>query len=238
MTARAASTPANHVTQTSRLSTVVALALVLAAKAFAREAFLRLGLGAFAGSLAILVAGAMATALLVRTGESWQSIGLRRPVRYRPTLAWGLGAAVVIIVFLPLVLGPLANELGWPPQHTDRLGDLRNPWRYFIFLVPIGWGTAAFGEELVYRGFIYTRILLLIGESRLGRLLAGLCQAALFGLAHLYLGPRGALNGFAIGLTSVVVYELSGRNLWPVVLAHGLVDTIGLTALHFGVTDS
>jgi membrane protease YdiL (CAAX protease family) len=153
-------------------------------------------------------------------------------------LAWGLGAAVVILFLLPLVLRPIALAMSWPPQHTERLGDLRDTWRYLLFLIPIGWGTAAFGEEMLYRGFIYTRLVLLFRESRVGRMVAGVGQAALFGAVHLYLGPRGALNAFAIGLLSSAVYELSGRDLWPVIIAHGLTDTVGLTALHFGMVDS
>jgi membrane protease YdiL (CAAX protease family) len=181
---------------------------------------------------------ALATALLVRSGESWRSLGLRRPGGYGPALAWGVSAALVIVLLLPLLLRHIADALGWPPQHTERLGDLRDPWRFFLFLVPIGWGTAAFGEEMIYRGFIYTRLLHVLGDSRSRRILAGIGQAALFGAAHLYLGPRGALNTFAIGLVSVTVYELSGRNLWPAILAHGLTDTVGITALHLGLTDS
>ena len=232
-----ASIPANS-TRTSPLAAAGALALLLGTKAIARALLGRLGFGPFAGQLAILASLAVATVLLARTGESWRSLGLRRPARSGTTLVWGIGAAAFVVFLLPLVLRPIAQGLGWPPQHTERLGDLRDPWRFFLFLVPIGWGTAALGEEMIYRGFIHTRLLLLLGDSPLGRVLAGLGQAALFGAAHLYLGPRGAFNTFAIGLVSVMVYERTGRNLWPAILAHGLTDTVGLTALHFGVTDS
>jgi membrane protease YdiL (CAAX protease family) len=64
---------------------------------------------------------------------------------------------------------------------------------------------------------------------------AALCQALLFGLAHAYLGPRGVLNASAIGLVSAGVFLADGRNLWPLIVAHGLVDTVGLTLIRFGV---
>jgi len=30
------------------------------------------------------------------------------------------------------------------------------------------------------------------------------------------------------------VYLADGRNLWPLIVAHGLVDTVNLTLLHLG----
>jgi membrane protease YdiL (CAAX protease family) len=60
-------------------------------------------------------------------------------------------------------------------------------------------------------------------------------QALLFGLGHAYLGPRGIMNAAAIGLVSGGVYWATGRNMWPLVIAHGLVDSVGLTMLRLGV---
>jgi membrane protease YdiL (CAAX protease family) len=60
-------------------------------------------------------------------------------------------------------------------------------------------------------------------------------QALLFGLGHVYLGPRGVMNAAAIGLVMGGVYWASGRNLWPLIIAHGLVDSVSLTVLRLGV---
>jgi hypothetical protein len=59
-----------------------------------------------------------------------------------------------LILFLPTVLETIANALALRPQDLSRLGDLQHDTaRYLMLLIPIGWGTAAFGEELVFRGF-------------------------------------------------------------------------------------
>lgn len=60
-------------------------------------------------------------------------------------------------------------------------------------------------------------------------------QALLFGLGHAYLGPRGVMNAASIGLVSGAVYWASGRNLWPLIVAHGLIDSVSLTLLRLGV---
>lgn len=208
---------------------------VLAVKYALRRLLLALGVGFLAGQLSLVATLVFASWLLRRNGESWRALGLRRPASIPAALGWAFGAAIVIVAVLPLFLEPVVTALGWPPQHTERLGDLRNTWWFLLMLLPAAWGSAAFGEEMLYRGFFNTRLARLLGDGRAARVAGAIGQALLFGLAHWYLGPRGVLNTFAIGLTSSAVYALNGRNLWPLIIAHGLVDTIGLTALRLGV---
>ena len=47
--------------------------------------------------------------------------------------------------------------------------------------------------------------------------------------------PRGVLNASAIGLVAAGVYLADSRNLWPLIIAHGLVDTVSLTFLRLGM---
>jgi uncharacterized protein len=73
----------------------------------------------------------------------------------------------------------------------------------------------AIGEELLFRGFIMKRLGDAIGASRLAPLAAAAGRAAPFAAGHAYLGPRGALNAGALGLTAGLAYRCNGRNLWP-----------------------
>ena len=100
----------------------------------------------------------------------------------------------------------------------------------------MGWGAAAFGEELIYRGFIFGRLTEALGGSRLAQACALLLQASLFALGHSYLGPRDMLNAGLVGLLSGGAYIANGRMLWPLIFAHAAVDTLGLTALYLGVS--
>ena len=56
--------------------------------------------------------------------------------------------------------------------------------------------------------------------------------ALLFGLAHVYYqGLRGLVFTGAIGLAFGTMFLLFKRNLWPLVLWHGIVDTLTFTAI-------
>ena len=175
------------------------------------------------------------TWLLHRRGTSWGALGFGRPTHYCKIAAWALGLFAVQMV-APALLNPLANALGLPPPRMEIFGQLKgNLGLYLVMLIPVGWGAAAFGEELVYRGFIFRRLMDALGPSALGVVGALISQSALFALGHLYLGPRGMLNAGVLGLLSGAAYLANGRNIWPLVIAHGLVDSVALTMIYLGI---
>ncbi len=61
-----------------------------------------------------------------------------------------------------------------------------------------------------------------------------LLGAVLFGYGHYYKGPAGMVDSGVAGLILGIAYLAAGRNLWAPILAHGIIDTVGVTALYFG----
>ena len=56
--------------------------------------------------------------------------------------------------------------------------------------------------------------------------LAVLAAALVAGLLHLYQGKRAALVIVQLSVLFGVLFVLTGRNLWAVVICHGLYDTV------------
>ena len=195
-----------------------------------------LGVTRYVGSIAMVLAIVLATWHLARRGATWHSVGFARPLNLGHSAAWTIGTFLVLTLILPAILEPVSAALALPPQHLERLGDIKGSTvRFLVLLFPIGWGTAAFGEELVFRGFLNTRLAAAFGGGRAAIAAAAVGQALLFGLAHLYLGPRGVLNASAIGLVAAGIYLADGRNLWPLIISHGLLDTVNLMFLRLGM---
>jgi membrane protease YdiL (CAAX protease family) len=218
------------------LAEVVAVATVGSA---VRAGMRALGAGIAAGSLSIVVVLALATWLLRRRGLSWRELGLRRPPDFGAMAGWTLALLLVDAILVPQLTAFVGHSLGWPPQHLEAFAELRgNLARYLVLLIPVSWGSAALGEELLFRGFLARRMADALGGTPGAELSANFAQAALFALAHAYLGPRGMLSAGALGLAAGFVWRSGGRNLWPLVIAHGLVDTVGITVLYLGVPHS
>lgn len=91
---------------------------------------------------------------------------------------------------------------------------------------------AGFGEEYLFRGFLFQRLAMLFGGTKLGWGIACLIQAVLFGFAHAYQNPLGMLLTGSIGLTMALAFLATGRNLWAPIIAHTLYDTARIGAIY------
>jgi membrane protease YdiL (CAAX protease family) len=169
---------------------------------------------------------------LKRDGLGWQDVGFARRMPFPRFLGFTLITLLSVYLLAVLILRTLLESAGFPPQDTSALKFLieGNTLYYVLFLFPISWGSAAFGEELLVRGFILNRLESLTRTP----VLAVVGQAAIFALAHLYQGITGVLMIFVLALIFGAVFIRCGRNLWPVIAAHGLIDTLAMSSIYFG----
>jgi len=103
-----------------------------------------------------------------------------------PSIYWGIGLGIVYALE-----GFLANILKYGGVHISQLGY--TPASFFWMLV-ISFATA-FTEELVFRGYIYNRLVKIWGKEWLANLVSSL----LFVLIHLPVGV------FVLGYTPVIM---------------------------------
>jgi membrane protease YdiL (CAAX protease family) len=95
------------------------------------------------------------------------------------------------------------------------------------------WTLAAFGEEMIFRGYFMNRIADLLGNGRTGWISALLLSSLLFGVGHGYQGLAGAIGTTEIGLLLGALYLVNRRNLWMNIVCHGFIDSISLISLYF-----
>lgn len=181
----------------------------------------------------ILVVLGLASAR-VRQGR-WKALGLEKPSSWKRAL---VVAAVAVV--LRLVLGEISDAVTahfWPPSSAPSgasaiKGNLLEAGKWLAIV----WTFAAFGEEIAYRGYIINRGAEALGASRLAYVIAMCASAVLFGFGHYYKGPSGIIDDTIAGLILGGAYLVSGRNLWAPIIAHGLIDTIGIAVVYFGGT--
>ena len=164
----------------------------------------------------------------------WAAMGLRRPESWSRVLLIALGAAALRIALAEWVIDPLTIQI-WPPaiapEGTEAIaGDLRTALQWLLIV----WTFAAVGEEVGYRGYLLTRAADLGRRSPAAWWIGMIAVSILFGYGHFYKGPAGIVDSGVAGLILGSAYLLSGRNLWTSILAHGFIDTFGVTALFLG----
>lgn len=174
-----------------------------------------LGLNA-AWALQLIAWGALALYMLWRSGFGPGRIGLNGWPR-RVDLAGGLGLAALI--GLPgLGLYLLARTLGLNADVVP--AALNDTWWRAPMLTVIAFANG-FAEEVIVVGYLLTRL----RQLRVSPWVALTCSALLRGTYHLYQGFGAGLGNIAMGLVFGYTWQRSGR-LWPLILAHGLIDTV------------
>jgi membrane protease YdiL (CAAX protease family) len=220
--------------RTSALRDILFAAILFAAVFFGLQA---LGLQA-PGTFALVVTLVFATWRLAAAGPgwagAWPSIGLRAPPSWLRLLLWVIAIYVLVIIANAVIVVTLGRVYGWAPLDLTRFAGLEgNPTRLALWLL-VAWTTAAFGEELLFRGFLLTRLHAVLGPRPIALGLAVLLQAMLFAVGHAYLGIRGTMSAGVVALVFGAVYFLNGRQLLPLILAHGLIDSVSLIAIYAG----
>ena len=188
--------------------------------------------GSFSVERLILLLLIASQSLWVR-GLGWADVGLRRPASVSRALLLAAAAAPVILVAVRFVIVPAAERLAGVPLDLSALGEAGDARAYSMWLAQ-AWTLAAFGEEMVFRGYLIRRVSDLAGDSLAGLTTAIVISSCLFGLAHAYQGWAGVIATGTIGALMAILYFVSRRNLWPVIVCHGLVDTVAVTLIYAG----
>jgi membrane protease YdiL (CAAX protease family) len=191
-----------------------------------------------AGSIAMWCGIIVATIFMKKRGAGWRGLGLVLPSGVREwaiSLGLALLAAASVIAFMAFILAPVTAYFGWviPPDAPARFEFLLgNPNLFIAYLVVVVWFGAALGEELLMRGFVLNRLADLFGQGRAAWVLAIVIHAIFFGLLHIYQGVPGMVGTGVVALIFAGIYLLGKRRLFPVIIGHGIVNTISLTAYY------
>jgi hypothetical protein len=169
-------------------------------------------------------------------GTSWADFRLNRPKSWFRTVLMSLGVAFAVLGTVVMIINPIMNALpNLGSQDLSRFDYLTDNLPNLILQLVNVWITAAFLEEFMFRGYLMNRIIDLQGkETKIAWTIALVGSAVIFGLVHSQQGPGGMLKVGLIGVVFGLSYMAVGRNLWPLILAHGLIDTLDMVQHYFG----
>ncbi|NJC29947.1 hypothetical protein GGR79_001414 [Xanthomonas arboricola] len=177
--------------------------------------------------------GILGIALVWLETRSLSACGLK-PQPSRALLGWTLLLLALVIGVINPFVQPLIDALTGTKADYSGYGALLGNVNAAAHLAGGAWLSAALGEELVFRAFLMHHLDHLLGHYRGGRVMAAVAGGALFGAMHLTQGISGVLLTGLVGALFGYVYLRSRRNLWAMILAHGLIDTWGIATLYLG----
>jgi membrane protease YdiL (CAAX protease family) len=174
----------------------------------------------------ILLIG-VASGLVLLRGERLADIGLKKPESWTRTLIIGVGLAAIVFIAM------YVSEKAGFRRDLSKFKDVQGNLEVTVYAVLYAFIGAGFYEEFTFRGFLMQGLAMLFGGSRGAWVGACILQGALFGAAHAYQNPLGVAITGTLGILMGLLVLASRRNLWPVIIGHGLFDASRFVLFYF-----
>ncbi|WP_194852454.1 CPBP family intramembrane glutamic endopeptidase [Nonlabens antarcticus] len=167
-------------------------------------------------------------------GDSFSNIGFRfKSFRFKPIWV-GVSTAILIFCFLQYAFFPVLEQVVEFEDVGNALYErIRGNAELYIFILVMGWVVGGLYEEIVFHGFIFTRLEKML-PGKYATLAGFLITSILFSLYHLQLGMVGAINALIAGAGYHALIIYYKRNLWFGIFCHAAFDTIAATFLYLG----
>ena len=187
----------------------------------------------FVGTI-ILPVGAVLVLVWARWSQTpWRELGLVRPKNWIATVlaAIAFGAAFKLVM----------KALVMPLLGADPVNQTFRHWTGNTAAMPLAiWAmfVAGFGEETVFRGYMFERFRKLLGTGALQKALTILVTSVWFGLGHLSgQGLSGAEQALIVGLVYGTFAAVTGR-IVPLMIAHTAFDLTALALIYWNLETS
>jgi membrane protease YdiL (CAAX protease family) len=179
----------------------------------------------------IPIAGLLVLAWVHLSRTPWREIGFVRPRHWIVTIVVGIVFGVAFKLFMKAIVMPL---LGADPinQAYHYLAGNRAALPGAIWMMIV---SAGFGEETVFRGFLFERLGKLFGSRTWAKAAIVVLTSAGFGIAHYASqGLPGVQQATIFGLVFGSIFAITGR-IWMLMITHAAFDLTALALIYWNL---
>lgn len=163
------------------------------------------------------------------TKTPWRDIGFSRPPSWTAEISVGIVGGIALKLALKAVIMPLLGAAPANATYHFLVGNSAALPGMILTVIIL----AGFGEEVVFRGFLFERLGQLIGPRPHASTVIVLVSSALFSLAHYPdQGRDGAVQAAITGMVFGATFAATGR-LWIVMIAHAAYDLTALALIYY-----
>jgi len=167
--------------------------------------------------------------------QSFDDIGFKFSDLSMKSLLIGCLLGAGYFFFNYFLLGPLLQKLlHLPPADIKDFQYVKNNFTGYLLILLIAWILGVPYEEIIFRGFIFTRLRKMFAGTKRNFIITGFITSAIFGFYHLQQGAGGIVHAFIFGIVITILYKLFRGNLWYLIFFHSMYDTIAITAIRLG----
>lgn len=170
--------------------------------------------------------------------ENFKSVGFKKPQSWTGLLIVTFIFGIVISLSFQSIIEPVIEKLLGSKLDLSNLDNIKGNVLNYIIMLAIGWVVGGFLEEVLFRGFLITRISALFKNAKIGNILAVLITSIVFGLSHMYQGFVGVISTGLISVILGIVFVKSKKVLWYSIFIHGFNNTLGITIIYLNLEKS
>lgn len=160
----------------------------------------------------------------------WREIGYQKPKNWITTIAVGIIFGVAFKFIMKVLVMPLFGADPINRSYHFLAGNRE--------LLPAAIWTmlmAGFGEETVFRGFMFERLGKLLGGGRMAKISIVLFTSAWFALSHYAnQGWTGVEQAAITGLVFGSIFATT-RRIWMIMIAHAVFDLTALGIIYWNL---
>lgn len=160
----------------------------------------------------------------------WGRFGIGQKITGKTVIKSIVLATIIFAVFTFLIDPLLIKWLG--EYDLSSIDDIRGNLLGYIILMLIVWIFAAFGEEILFRGYYMKALAELLGNNKTAWVFSAFIVSLYFGISHAYQGLIGVVSVFLWSFVISLIFSKNKNNLLLLVLIHGIYDTIGVTLIY------
>jgi uncharacterized protein len=166
-----------------------------------------------------------------RSHTPWRDIGYVRPRSWIGSLAVGVVFGCVFKLLMKAIVMPLLGAPEINSAYHYVIGN-RAALPGLVFTMIVG---AGFGEETIFRGYLFERLGKLFGTGASAKVLIVLLTSAVFALGHYAnLGLPGVEQAMITGLVFGTIFAITGR-IWMVMCAHAAFDLAAVAIIYWNL---
>ena len=166
-------------------------------------------------------------------GVRWRDVGFVVYRTWRKTMAIGIATGIAIELLELFATQPLLARLFGQMPDLSMFDRVAGNVKWLCVSLAFTWTLFAFGEELVFRGYLMNRITDLAGHRRSDWAVALVLSSMAFGVSHFAQGITGVTENCIDGMILAAVYLAFGRSLAIPIIAHGVTDTLDFLLIFF-----
>ena len=181
----------------------------------------------FPNMIAIPVGAVLVLAWARLSHTPMREIGYAKPTNWIITILGGIVFGVAFKLLMKAIVMPLLNADPINHSYHFLAGN-----KSMLPAAIVAMLVAGFGEETVFRGFMFERLGKLFGNSRGSKLFIVVFTSVLFGLSHYFSqGWPGVEQAIITGLVFGTIFAAT-KNIWIVMIAHTFFDLAALAMIY------